>query len=387
MQNKKMLNESLKKLDNYIKNENLLGYDPYDYLKSPLFSYPFIKNRRIIKFISQQIGKRLPFNIRGFLGIEKGLNPTTLGLVIKGYLNLYELENDKDYVGEINNLISNVEEKQSTDYEFACWGYDFEWQGRYTKFPENTPNIIVTSIIIDSIYNYLKIKKDPDLVNLCLGAAEFVLNNLNRVENSNEICFSYSPLDNQKVYNANMKAARLLIQVYDLTRKEEYFEAALKACNYVMKRQHEDGSWPYSNGDQRKWIDNFHTGYILECIDEWRNITGSNIYDEKIEKGFSFYKNNFFKKDAIPKYYNDELYPIDSTSAAQSIIVLSRFKEYKLAEAVINWMIENMQSTEGYFYYQQKKYWTNKISYMRWSNAWMFLALTEFIKRDNNDMV
>jgi len=48
----------------------------------------------------------------------------------------------------------------------------------------------------------------------------------------------------------------------------------------------------------------------------------------------------------------------------------------KIAEWTIN---NNMIDKDGYFYYRKYKLYTNKISYMRWSNAWMFLAFTEYI--------
>jgi len=37
-----------------------------------------------------------------------------------------------------------------------------------------------------------------------------------------------------------------------------------------------------------------------------------------------------------------------------------------------------MQSKNGYFFYQKKRFFKNKISYMRWSQAWMLYALAIF---------
>jgi len=34
-----------------------------------------------------------------------------------------------------------------------------------------------------------------------------------------------------------------------------------------------------------------------------------------------------------------------------------------------------MRSSEGYFYYQRHRFHTNRIPYMRWSQAWMMYAL------------
>ncbi len=98
-----------------------------------------------------------------------------------------------------------------------------------------------------------------------------------------------------------------------------------------------------------------------------------------------------FFDDMISKYYDNSLYPIDSTALAQSILTLTRFSEYELAEKIALWAIQNMQSKKGYFYYQNHKLLKNKISYMRWSNAWMLLALSKLLyekqsqKLDLND--
>ena len=45
---------------------------------------------------------------------------------------------------------------------------------------------------------------------------------------------------------------------------------------------------------------------------------------------------------------------------------------------VLNWTIDNMQHKKGYFYYQLKKGISSKISYMRWSNAFMFNAMAHY---------
>ena len=79
------IEESLRKLINYIESQNYRGYDPYDALKSPLFKLPVLRSNKLIRFGSQQLVKRSPVNLRPLLGIPKGYNPVTLGLCIQGY--------------------------------------------------------------------------------------------------------------------------------------------------------------------------------------------------------------------------------------------------------------------------------------------------------------
>ncbi len=50
-----------------------------------------------------------------------------------------------------------------------------------------------------------------------------------------------------------------------------------------------------------------------------------------------------------------------------------------LADKVLNWTIANMQDKKGYFYYQKYRFYKIKIPYIRWSQAWMFYALTTYL--------
>ena len=41
-----------------------------------------------------------------------------------------------------------------------------------------------------------------------------------------------------------------------------------------------------------------------------------------------------------------------------------------------------MQDKKGYYYYQLKKVLSSKISYMRWSNAFMFYGMSYYLKNE-----
>ena len=95
-----------------------------------------------------------------------------------------------------------------------------------------------------------------------------------------------------------------------------------------------------------------------------------------------YYISNFFLNDGTPKYYNNAIYPIDIHSPAQLVVTLARINRLKesknLIDNVLNWTITNMQSPEGYFYYQIKPLISSKIPYIRWAQAWMFYALSDY---------
>jgi hypothetical protein len=47
---------------------------------------------------------------------------------------------------------------------------------------------------------------------------------------------------------------------------------------------------------------------------------------------------------------------------------------------VLQWTATHMWDSRGFFYFQKLPYYTNRISYMRWSQAWMLLALSTYLE-------
>ena len=98
-----------------------------------------------------------------------------------------------------------------------------------------------------------------------------------------------------------------------------------------------------------------------------------------LKKGIGFYVNNFFWQNKIPKLYDKKIYPVDSTAAAQSIITLTEFDHFELAGNVAGWVADHFQAADGHIYFRKYKYYTAKVSFMRWSSAWMFLAFSKLL--------
>lgn len=140
----------------------------------------------------------------------------------------------------------------------------------------------------------------------------------------------------------------------------------------------------------QRWIDNFHTGFNLVALKEYIDFSESRYFCNTLEKGFGYYKENFFLKDGTPKYYHDNIYPIDIHSVTQSIVTFVKLKDLSRgninqALKIAQWGIENMQDKRGFFYFQKHKYFTNKIPYIRWSEAWMAYALSILIQALKNE--
>jgi hypothetical protein len=58
--------------------------------------------------------------------------------------------------------------------------------------------------------------------------------------------------------------------------------------------QMEHGS--YGTLPFHQWIDNFHTGFNLECIYEYKKLTGDDSFEMNLQKGIAFLPGKFFYK-------------------------------------------------------------------------------------------
>src|SRR5204862_3723970 len=86
----------------------------------------------------------------------------------------------------------------------------------------------------------------------------FILTALNRpIETDDEICFSYTPLDNGIIFNASLLAGESLARVGALTRNAEYLRMVAKTVRFVVRRQRSAGAWTYCANDVQAGVDKF----------------------------------------------------------------------------------------------------------------------------------
>ena len=381
-----IVENSFEKLERFCREENFKGYDPFDGLNSTVFKFSGLNKLPFFRLAWIQLFKRLPINLRRIVGIKKQYNAKGLALFISSYCNLYQINPKREYLKKIHFLLDQLYLIEVKGYSGNCWGYNFDWQSRAFFQPRNTPTIVASTFIGYSLLDAYDIIKDETLLDKARSICDFILKDLNRTfDKKGNFCFSYSPLDKTQVFNASLLGARLLARVYSYTKEPNLISEAKKSVEYCVSYQQESGAWAYGTLDFHKWIDSFHTGYNLECISEYAKYSGDNSYNNVVKKGLEYYLKTFFTKDGKSKYYSNMLYPIDLHSSAQLIITLSRlgqFNIYKnMIDKVLEWTITNMQDKQGFFYYQKRKYFVNKIPYIRWTQAWMFFALTTYLRK------
>jgi rhamnogalacturonyl hydrolase YesR len=375
----------------YCEKEDFRGWDPYDGLNSKVFqSLPLFKDSALARLIWIQFFKRSPINFRPIMQVPKGYNPKGIALFLQGYCNLYKVYHDNKkeqdkVLAKINYLANLLISLKTEGYSGACWGYNFDWQARRLFFfPKNTPTVVVTSFCAEALLNAYEITRDNKYKELAISSAEFIVKDLHKTPCGSGFLFSYSPLQgNDTVFNASLLGSKILTYIFNYTQNVVYLKNAKESIAACCEMQSNDGSWPYGMLPVQNWMDSFHTGYNIESLSVYQNLTGDTTFNLNLEKGIEYYVNNFFEKNGIPKYYHNKRYPIDIHCPAQFVITLYKLNGFKvneeLVDRVVSWMIKKMQSPRGYFYYQLRRHISAKISYMRWSNAFVFKALSSYL--------
>jgi rhamnogalacturonyl hydrolase YesR len=373
------------KLLAYCRAEAWAGYDPYDALNSRLFSAVPALNKRLPRLVLTQALKRSPIDLRGFLAVPKTQNPKGLALFLSAFLKFSQADLP-DRGSLVQFMIEHLCALRSSGTHYSCWGYSFPWQTRKDVVPAGTPNLVCTVFVANALLDAYDATRDSHCLKMATSAAEYILNELYWTDGPSIHSFSYPlPSVRVQVYNANFLAAALLCRIAYLTGESKFVAPALQVTRCSVTKQKTNGSWDYGDLESQHWIDHFHTGFNLGALRAIGRYTRSSEFTDSLRRGFAFYRANFFREDGAPKYFHNGTYPIDAHCVAQSLITLTEFQHLDSsslpqAEKVLQWSLKNMWDERGFFYYRVLRLLTIRTSYMRWTQAWMLLALATFVQ-------
>ena len=371
----------------YCRANDWAGYDPYDALNSALFNrIPFL-NSRIPRLVLTQALKRAPFNVRPLLAVPKTQNPKGLALFLSSFVKLSKLgllaQSDSDPVKMMADKIAAL---RSPDTRYWTWGYSFPWQTRTIVVPRGTPNLVCTTFVAGALLDAYEACGEARYLEMAASAADYIVRELLWTEGDSVASLNYPlPTSRSLIHNANILGSALLCRVARLTGQDRYVEPALKVARYSAGRQAGDGSWVYGELPKQRWIDNFHTGYNLCGLRSICRDAQTAEFEPHIRRGFEFYLAHFYREDGAARYFHDSTYPIDIHSVAQGIITPLVLKDLhpgnsRLARSACDWAMKNLWDESGFFYYRALRFLKVKISYMRWSQAWMLLALSTLLE-------
>lgn len=384
--NNNALSAIIDRLILHLKLENYKGYDPYDALNSYV---PYRLLGHKIQVLAIQIQLRNPINLRPILGIKKDYSVKSLGLILQALSQYYQINRREDVLTEMNKLFDLLLEKRIKNQSFSgsYWAVHYPIAWKTWERPKFDPSAVLACVVFEGVFEYYKATNSSKAKDLLIDIGVFLLNNIPITENEFGKCYSYTARKKEIVYNANMYVAESLSKLFYLTKEERYKNEALKCIDFDIHYQRHNGCWGYrlypETGKEREQID-FHQGFIINSLGESLKYLGikDKYYESALKKAFNFYLHEQFTDDGRGYWRLPSLYPIDIHNQAVGIWIGSKYNylsddtiKHKV-EAIVEWTLKHMYNKKkGYFYYQKRRLFINKIDYIRWNQAWMLLGL------------
>jgi hypothetical protein len=332
--------------------DGFAGADPFDGLESAVFRASGLGRFRLARLAWLQTIKRGPERLRKVVRIRPMVNPKTLALLCGAAQGVV-----------LCDVRDSLLERQNPD---GGWGYPFEWQARAFHAKRHQSNAIVTSFVVDALLQSGMQKDHPALVH----AAGFVEGKLWR-----DGYFAYFDHVAVEIHNASLWAAFALYRVIGPNDK------TARAVARIINAQKADGSWAYGTRSHHRFVDGFHTGYVLDLLDRLQAL-GMEGFDNAIARGWQFYRTECFDADGLPRSFAGRDGYLDAHAVAQAIASLCRFGDRNGATQVAVWAAENLfdPSRDLFFAGIKKDGRPDRRNYMRWTQAWMVWALSIVIE-------
>lgn len=374
-----------------VRADEYAGYDPFDSLNSRwLQSTPFYRSE-FARLVWLQLGKRTPINLRPLLGVPKKRNPKGVALFISGLVQDFRRTREPSYLQEAQQLADWLltQRSEPVEWSHSCWGYHFDWQARAFYVPVGKPNMITTVYVARALYELGELTANQALCDLALDAAYFISRHLYITAEGRNF-YAYIPGETAFVHNASLWGAAWCAFAGKQLGDAAMVEQALQVARQSVAEQGADGSWVYGARHHHQFIDGFHTGYNLEALCLLRDALPTDEFDHSIDRGYRYYVKTFFEADGTAKYYNHSRYPIDMHSFAQAIFTLLKVggteADRQLCDKVVQRAIELMyRRDKGQFVYQRTRWFTNRINYTRWTQAWAYYSLA-FYNRNQTEL-
>jgi hypothetical protein len=371
---------------------DFVGHDPYD-IKAHRTLIP-LQRHSLTKFAFEILASNFPLFLRTLFQVRPAENNKCLGLLIRAFVRLYIKSGDANYLRQAKELFDRLVANRSQQSSNLCWGYPFSWQTSEKLYPPNFPNIAATiqgGLAILTYWEATRLAEGPELLE---SVVSFILDDLQRSRQKGRLFLSYSPADQYQVLNVNAQMMGFLAQVSRALGISSCDSLIAELLETIIAFQRPDGSWPYRVDEEPSFVDNYHTAILLENL---RLVSENRGHEEGLhafQKGLRFYKENLLADNAVPLLRTGLRLPIDIHSCAHGIILLKQANDDDWRR-ILKWTLTEMYEDGRFFYRVYRDPSLGRLSfkerlltlsvfrrkdrtfYMRWSQAWMLLALAE----------
>lgn len=326
-------------------------------------------NRR--RQVLTQLHARSPFDVRRLYRRRHPNLPKALAVFGSVGLRLHRVTGDGDACATGLRAIERLH--ADTSAGDLGWGYDWDVQTRWSFYPARSPNVVVTAFAASALLEAERETGQTEYGDRARAAASWALDEL-WVEP--EGFFAYHPGGGLNVHNANLLGAWLVH--FALPNDAEARDRARRAVERSLAGQNADGTWPYGEGRNLGWVDSFHTGYVLACLNRLRGLDLG--IDAAVVAGTPPYT-RFFDGKGRATLWANRRFPEDAHSSGTGLSTLALLLrrglvDRELVERVAERRIAaGIRDGSAIF----RHYWWGRstVRYLRWCDAHVALGLVD----------
>jgi len=370
----------------FLDQNKFRGWEPYRIIE--------FKSRLVppmIRVFLTQFFRLSPFFIHPYLS-RKDTHAKAATLFARSFLTLFELTRETKYHRKGLIFLDWLKDHRCPTTRHYSIGNRYQLSMKNYSASPGTPAPLITCFAIEAFLSAYKVLNDQSYLELAESGVNYFLEELPQVKvSSNQCYFIYHPNNNQFIPNAPAVICGTLSHCYSMLKSPKLLTVIRNNLNYIVSYQNKDGSWLYHPGS--RYIDSFHTAFILEALLNYQHYTGDDAYEKQFLKGLAYYEQTFFtaavqpihkKRWGLPTNVDSLLTRIDLRDIAMGLILFNRLvqlRQYPITPALnlLSWSITNFRSNKGYFYYQKVPLYDIKNPFLS-MQAWMLYGLSMMLK-------
>jgi len=306
-----------------------------------------------------------------------------------GFAFLYQATEDSSQLENAVHFLTELERSRCDQFKEYCWGYEFDWVWRGGTIKRQTPLITTTPYAYEAFLHLCQVQPRNEWRLILESIARHAATDIKDFSTSDTASScSYTPFDEGRVLNASAYRAFLLTSASKVFSNEDYWRIAERNLNFVLENQNADGSWFYAVDGARDFIDHFHTCFVMKALAKIHSLTGGAEILEALTKGVSYYLNNLFDEEGLPKpfskaprltVYKRELY--DCAECINLCLLLrDRFPQLEATlERVVAHILGVWVKRDGSFRSRKLHFGWDNVPMHRWGQAQMFRSLAFYL--------
>jgi hypothetical protein len=375
------LEDSVARAMAWVERHDYRAYEPADGNSSLLF--PLTGGQVFPMRILQQVVLRAPFHIRPWIGVRAHESSIGRGYMAWGYLLMHRRRPSPELRSKAEACLQWLMVNRAAGYDEHCWGDPYDYATRNGRRPYGEPLLIWSALIGQMFLDAADILADDRYLDVAHSVGRW-MQRLPSERTATGVCLSYNAYSQSSIHNSNAMGAAFLARLGATVGSQALQELAREAMLYTASRQLEDGSWWYAEAAKYHWVDNFHTGYNLSALQVYERASGDRSFHDGLVRGMAFFTKHFFEVDGRPRYFHNQLSPIDIQCASQAIDTLTALSDLSdeclpLATRVADWTVREMQAPDGHFYYRDLGWTKVRTPMLHWGQGTMIKAIASLL--------